>query len=237
MYQKDRKELIVEILKRDKFVSVNDLAKLTYTSASSIRRDLTALENKGVVSRFYGGARLTGSDNIAAPFERRLNKNHIEKNIIAKKASSLLCDNQTIILDSSSSSYYMIPYIAKLKNPTVFTNNMLTAEKLIECGVKTYCTGGTSENNTYVLTGSIACDCIKNICADILFFSTFAIDEDGILSDCTEAENYLRQLMIKSSKTSVFLCDSEKLRTRSLFRLCDVSEIDYIFCDKVIDFL
>ena len=98
MYQKDRKELIVEILKRDKFVSVNDLAKLTYTSASSIRRDLTALENKGVVSRFYGGARLTGSDNIAAPFERRLNKNHIEKNIIAKKASSLLCDNQTIIL-------------------------------------------------------------------------------------------------------------------------------------------
>ncbi len=237
MNKQNRKELIIELIKKEAFITVSELSKLTFTSESSIRRDLAELQKKGIITRTYGGAKLSGSETIAAPFERRISKNKSEKNLIAKKASSLLEDNQTIFLDASSSSYYLIPYIAKLSAPTVFTNNMLSAIKLIENGVKTYCLGGTSENNTCVLTGSLTQDCIKNLHADIVFFSSLALSENGIIYDSNEAETRIRQLMIENSDTTVFLCDSSKLKKHSRFVLCNAEAVDYIFCDTNIDFL
>jgi len=231
MGRDDRKEYILRLLAERGYISVRDLSKLTYTSESSIRRDLQQLEHRGMVSRIYGGVKLRESANIAAPFEQRIQKNHIEKNKLAKKASVLLADNMTIILDGSSTSLYMLPFIAAVHNPIVFTNNMYTAQKSIEKGIKTYCTGGTSENNSCVLTGLFAENCIKNISADIVFFSSMAFSDEGIISGCNEHETTLRKQMIANSKVSVFLCDSSKLHTRSLFPLCHIEDIDYMFCD------
>lgn len=237
MNKQKRQELITELIKKEAFITVSELSRLTFTSQSSIRRDLAELQNKGIITRTYGGAMLSGSETIAAPFERRINKNKFEKSLIAKKASSLLEDKQTIFLDASSSSYYLIPHIAKLSSPTVFTNNMLSAIKLIENGVKTYCLGGTSENNTCVLTGSLTRNCIKSLHADIMFFSSLALSENGIIYGSNEAETRVRQLMMENSDTTVFLCDSGKLKMHSHFVVCNAEEIDYIFCDKNIDFL
>lgn len=231
MTKTTRKELIVNMIAERGYISVKDLSKMTYTSESSIRRDLQELENNGVVSRLYGGVKLRENSNIAAPFEKRIQKNHIEKNKLAKKAARLLKDDMTIILDGSSTALYMLPYIETLHRPIVFTNNMYTAQKSIEKGIKTYCTGGTSENNSCVLTGFLAENNIKSIRADIVFFSSMALSGDGIISGCNEHETTLRKIMIASSETAVFLCDSSKLNTRSLFALCHVNEIDHVFTD------
>lgn len=231
MTRNERKEMILSLIAKQGYISVNDLSKITYTSQSSIRRDLQELENNGLVSRIYGGVKLRESNNIAAPFEKRIQKNHVEKNKITKKAASLLRDNMTIILDGSSTALYMLPYIEALHKPIVFTNNMYTAQKSIEKGIRTYCTGGTSENNSCVLTGLLAENSIRNIGADIVFFSSMALSDDGIITGCNEHETTLRKLMIDSSKLSVFLCDSSKLHSRSIFPLCPVADIDYVFCD------
>ena len=137
----------------------------------------------------------------------------------------------TIILDGSSTALYMLPFIEALHNPVVFTNNMYTAQKSIEKGIKTYCTGGTSENNSCVLTGLLAENNIKNISADIVFFSSMALSDEGIITGCNEHETTLRKIMIANSNLSVFLCDSSKLHTRSTFTLCHMDEIDYVYCD------
>ncbi len=227
----NRKELITNIVTEHGYISVKELSKMTFTSESSIRRDLQELENQGVISRVYGGVRLKENHNIAAPFEMRIQKNHIEKNIISSKAAKLLQDNMTIILDGSTTALYMLPHIQALHNPTVFTNNMYTAQKSIERGIKTYCTGGTSENNSCVLTGVMAENSIRSIYADILFFSSMALADDGYIYGCNEFETMLRKMMIESSRISVFLCDSSKLHNRSIFTLCSINEIDYTICD------
>lgn len=227
----NRKEMITNIVTEQGYISVKELSKMTYTSESSIRRDLQALENQGVISRVHGGVRLRENYNIAAPFEMRIQKNHTAKNIIAAKAAELLQDNMTIILDGSTTALYMLPHIQTLHNPIVFTNNMYTAQKSIERGIKTYCTGGTSENNSCVLTGFIAENSIKNIYADIVFFSSMALADNGIIYGCNEFETMLRKAMIASSKMSVFLCDSAKLHSRSIFTLCSMNDIDYTVCD------
>ena len=222
-----RQEQILNILNERTFITVNELSKLTFTSPSSIRRDLTYLQNNGYVQRTHGGVSLPSPIKGVASFYDRTNKNIKEKRAIAQKASYLLRDGQNIILDSSTTSTFLLPYIAKHKAIKVFTNNLSTALSSIELGIDTHCFGGRSINGSVVLSGAEAYRTLSNIKADMLFFSSQSLSINGDISDSTEEENYMRKLMIKSSKKSAFLCDSDKFNKTSLYRLCNIDNIDF----------
>ena len=227
-----RQEQILEIIRNRNYISVNELARLTYTSPSSIRRDLDAMQNKGLVARSHGGVSLPDSVRGVASLHDRMTKSLAEKRIIAKKASSLLKNGQTVLLDSSSTAGFLVPYLAVLESVTVFTNNLVTAMSLIEAGVKTHCIGGSSICGSAAMSGAEAFRTVSAIKPDILFFSSQSLDSDGVISDSTEEENYMRSLMIESTKKSVFLCDSNKFGTRSVYTLTTVDKIDVTVFDK-----
>ena len=222
----NRQEQILNILNERTFVTVNELSALTFTSPSSIRRDLTYLQNNGLVQRTHGGVSMPSPIKGVASFYDRSKKNIKEKRIIAQKAAHLLKDGQSIILDSSSTATFLLPYIAKLNSVKVFTNNLSTALTAIELGINTHCLGGQSINGSVVLSSTDTYETISSITADILFFSSQSVDIDGTISDSTEEENYMRKLMIKSAKKTVFLCDNEKFNRTSLYKLCNIDDID-----------
>ncbi len=182
--------------------------------------------------RTHGGASILNDTNRAIPLNSRMTKNTINKKKIANIASSLLTDEQVIMLDGSTTSSFMVPHIAKHKNDVLFTNNMITAIHAINYGIKTHCIGGVSVNNSAVLSGPISYQEVASIRSDICFFSSNSLDENGIISDPTEEENYLRSLMIANTNKSVFLCDSEKFNRRSIYTLTCVDKIDYVVFDS-----
>ncbi len=231
----NRQEQILNILNERTFVTVNELSALTFTSPSSIRRDLTYLQNNGLVQRTHGGVSMPSPIKGVASFYDRSKKNIKEKRIIAQKAAHLLKDGQSIILDSSSTATFLLPYIAKLNSVKVFTNNLSTALTAIELGINTHCLGGRSINGSVVLSSTDTYETISSITADILFFSSQSVDIDGTISDSTEEENYMRRLMIKSAKKTVFLCDNEKFNRTSLYKLCNIDDIDIAVFDKAFD--
>ena len=142
-----RHEQILQLLEERAFITVNELAEKTFTSTSSIRRDLTYLQNNGLVVRTHGGVSLPECSNQVASFRDRSHKNIKEKRLIAQKAAALLCDGQSILLDSSSTVTFLLPYIAKKNGISVFTNNLTTALQSIELGIDTYCLGGHAINH------------------------------------------------------------------------------------------
>jgi len=230
-----RQEQILNILNERTFITVNELSALTFTSPSSIRRDLTYLQNNGLVQRTHGGVSMPSPIRGVASFYDRSKKNIKEKRIIAQKTAHLLKGGQSIILDSSSTVTFLLPYIAKLNSVKVFTNNLSTALAAIELGINTHCLGGQSLNGSVVLSSTDTYEAISNITADILFFSSQSIDIDGTISDSTEEENYMRRLMIKSAKKTVFLCDNEKFNRTSLYKLCNIDDIDIAVFDESFD--
>lgn len=228
-----RQEKIIDILNERNYITVQDLAEMMFTSPSSIRRDLTYLQNNGLVQRSHGGVTLPNPLKGVASFYDRSHKNVKEKRIIAKKTSVLLKKGQSILLDGSSTSVFLLPYIAKLDSVTVFTNNLSTALNAIELGIDTHCIGGHSINHSAVLSGSEAYRALQNMNVDILFFSSQSLSANGYISDSTEEENYVRQLMMRTAKTKVFLCDHEKFNTTSLYKFGTLNDIDYaVFDDK-----
>ena len=227
-----RQEQIIELLHANNFMSVERLSELTYTSQSSVRRDLQALENMSLIKRTHGGATVFDGINHAVPLVSRMERNIAEKRQIAKKAAAFLRDGQSIMLDGSSTAGFLVPHIAKHKDIILFTNNMLTAINAINYGIVTHCIGGASVNSSAVLSGTQAYRTISEINTDILFFSSQSLGRDGYISDPIPEENYVRQLMLKHAKTAVFLCDSEKFGSESLYRLTSVDEIDACVFDK-----
>lgn len=228
----NRQNEILEILSNSNYISVNELARMTFTSPSSIRRDLTYLQNNGLVKRSHGGVTLPTPISGVASFYSRKQKNVSAKRLIAQKAASLLHDGQKILLDGSSTVTFLLPYIAKLNSVTLFTNNISTALNAIELGINTHCIGGQSVNGSAVLSGTEAYQYVSSLYVDIMFFSSQSLDKNGIISDSTEEENYLRSLMINASAKTVFLCDSEKFNTRSFFTLTTLDKIDIAVFDK-----
>ena len=111
-----RQEEILELLNEHSFITVERLSEVTYTSPSSIRRDLAKLENLSLIKRTHGGASIFNAANQAVPLNSRMTKNITEKRKIAKKAATLLNDGQAVMLDGSSTAGHLVPYIAKRKD-------------------------------------------------------------------------------------------------------------------------
>ena len=230
-----RQEKILKILNERLFISVGELAELTFTSPSSVRRDLSAMQNKGLVRRTHGGASLPEYTGGVASFHDREHRSIKEKRLIAKRAASLLSDGQSILLDSSSTAAFLLPYIAKLNSPTLFTNNLETAIRAVELGIDTHCLGGRSVNGSAALSGPETFKALMQIKVDIFFFSSQSIDEKGNISDATEEENFVRGVMLGRADKSVFLCDSTKFGTSSVYRLASLSDIDCAVFDEPYD--
>ena len=102
MFDLERQNLIVELLKKNKSMSVAKLSELLYVSEPTVRRDLTHLEEQGAIIRTHGGAVLRDTENREIPLMFRESQNNSAKKIIAEKASAFIGNGKVIFMDASS---------------------------------------------------------------------------------------------------------------------------------------
>lgn len=228
MKEKQEKS-ILEYLQTEQFATVDDLAQKLFVSPSTVRRKLTELQERGLVSRTHGGVKINDENNFQPSFTYRIHQNSYEKKKIALSAIKLIKNGDLIFLDGTTSSFFIAEYLSEFNNLRVITNGVDTLSLLAKNGVCAYSTGGqVQEQNRSVLVGKYALDMIDNFHADIAFFSAQSVDTNGEIYDCFEEENFIRKAMIKNAKTKVFLCDSTKLGKTSSFHLCSLQDADYI---------
>ena len=235
MKENKEKELL-NILQEKQFIGVEELASLLYVSPATIRRELTKLQNKGLILRTHGGAKINDSNNFTPNFDLRAHTNSLEKRKIAISAIKLIKNGDVIFLDGSTSSYLVAEYLKEFLDIRVMTNGIDTLSLLAKNKVKGYSTGGAiSDVNQSTLVGELAHETVSSIHANIYFFSAQSVDENGEIYDCFEQENYLRKHMMKNSDVKVLLCDDTKINRRSPFYLCNISEIDYVISNADLD--
>lgn len=229
----ERKKQILELLLKEKKVSVKALANQLYISEPSIRRDLCELEKQKLLRRVHGGAILEehSESHLKIPFLLREMEDYDAKNIIAQKAIELVRDGDVIMLDASSSAYALIPLLTQRANVTVITSGVKALLRLAECGINAYSTGGHLIASCLSLTDSDSHGMISHYNADLAIFSCRGISPDGMLTDLSIEENLVRRQMMAHAKRSVLLCAGEKFNKTYLHNLCHVSELDLILSD------
>ncbi len=224
-----RQEKVLELLKNNQNISVSQIATQLHVSEPTIRRDFTELEKRGIITKFYGGARVNKiAPDSEIPFILRENEKSSAKAEMGRKAASFVRDGMVILLDGSTSAFHIVPYLANFKDLIVVTSGAKTAIALADMNIRTYCTGGQMIIHSYSYVGEQAENFIRSINADLLFFSCHGLAEDGRMTDVSVEEANLRKVMFEHSKKKILLCDDSKFGKLYFYNMGNASDADEI---------
>lgn len=231
MLQIERQQSILDYLRQHRSAKISELAAGIYTSEASVRRDLAAMEAEGLVERVYGGVILAQHKNDVIPPELRDGVNSAAKEAIAQEAAALINDGDTVFFDSSSTVRRICSHIKRRKNLKIITNNIRICKELQDTDIEIYVTGGEYFKKRHCFLGPYAERFLESVNADSVFFSCKGLSESGFVTDVSENEIALRQMMLRQAKKSYFLCDDSKLGEVCTFSLCHVSELTEVLCN------
>jgi len=235
MYQKERLDGIVDILKLHGYVTVKFLKDTLHYSTATVNRDLNTLEKQKIVHRSWGGVELVKNRGVSLPF--RYHKMKSIKARLGKRAAELVHDGDTVFLDATTTTEYISHYLIDKKDITVITNNIAIVGYLSEFSIKVICLGGKVTEAPSMLDGYETVENAGRYNADKMFFSTGAISSDGIIGS-GEMYDALHRTMAANSDKVYYMADHEKIDVRvpiNLFTLGDIDGVvtDYIFSDEV----
>ena len=232
-FMKITSETIYNAICKNGVVKVTDLARQYNLSASTVRRKLDELEKDGLITRTHGGVKSVEDDLTVTSFATRVHTNVAEKRRIALKAIKLIREGDVIFLDASSTTYFLTEYLNEFSKIKVITNGIDTLAALSAKGISAYSTGGkVSRESPSVLVGQFARNAVYGVHADVAFFSVHGINENGEIFDTNQSCNEITSCMIKCSDKVVCLCDNTKIGKSGAFKVCDVSDVDYVVCDR-----
>lgn len=232
MLMNERRQQILSILQQRKFVTVDKLCEMLYSSPATIRRDLAEMSDQGMLSRLRGGAELPEGSNSDMPLLLRFQKEKVKKEIIAELTSRYFKDAVTVFMDSSSTVYYLARQFKDYTGKSVITNGLATANFLNEhTSATVYCTGGRIFHQSGFV-GSHAVETIKSFCADLFFFSCCGFSDNNGPTEAEEENAVIKRAMIQNAKKKVLLCDSTKFERDYFCRVCSLDSIDLIVTDK-----
>lgn len=234
----ERQERVLELLRQRKTSPLEELARELDVSASTIRRDLDALEARGLVERTHGGVIYRGEheDEIqhSIALAERMKEHVEEKKEIARFAATLVSSQMTILLDGGSTVIYTARQI-EARPLQVVTNSLGIANIFADDdGVELVLIGGTLYPRSGVLVGPIATGCVVDLHADLLLFSLAGIYENAGFNQNLEMAQ-VEQVMLQQAARSVLLMDSSKFGRKSLTRVCGLDEVDQIVTDSKVD--
>ena len=131
MLTEQRFDIILKLLEEKKSVTVTELRELLDASESTVRRDITALDKAGKLTKVFGGAvalnhKVTAYEPTVA---QKLELNKEEKQKIAKYAASLITPDDFVYLDAGTTTGLMLEYLAGIRAAFV-TNAVSHAQTL-----------------------------------------------------------------------------------------------------------
>ena len=228
----ERRDEIIAFLSDKDYVTVEELAEKFSVSSVTIRSDLDALEQKGLLHRTHGGATSPEQKSIARLVTKTINEYKSEKEIIAEASSRFISRGDTVIIDSGSTTVHVTNFLSD-KKVTMVTGSLLALERVLnDESVEVVVLGGSLRRFSLGAIGYFTRLQLEKLHADIFFMGASGYTEEGIFcSNVIESET--KMAMIKSSSKTCFLADSSKDGTRAFARVCSWSDIDIFVTDKI----
>ncbi|CAI8779117.1 MULTISPECIES: DeoR family transcriptional regulator [Kosakonia] len=231
----ERREQIIQRLRQQGSVQVNDLSTLFGVSTVTIRNDLAFLEKQGIAVRAYGGALICDGNAPATEpsVEDKSALNTGLKRGIALAAADMIKPGHRVILDSGTTTYEIARMMKQHQDVIVMTNGMNVANALLDAeGVELLMTGGHLRRQSQSFYGDQAEQSLQNYHFDILFLGVDAIDLERGVSTHNEDEARLNRRMCEVAERIIVVTDSSKFNRLSLHKIIDTQRIDMIITDE-----
>lgn len=231
LLMEERRELILEELMKEGAVHVSKLAEKYSVTYETVRKDLTYLENKGLLVKSHGGATLK-QNAIEHSFQVREKENAQYKKMIAQKALEIIPDNSSIIIGTGSTTLELAQLLASKSGYKIFTDSIPVASLLIKSKNQVFLFGGELRERSSSVFGGWTVSQINQIQVDLCFLGTDGFSNlDGPTSP-SSSDVFVDQAIINHSEKRYILGDYTKFERKSLYKICDWSEITALITNK-----
>ncbi|MBT0731238.1 glucitol operon DNA-binding transcriptional repressor SrlR [Rosenbergiella nectarea] len=228
----ERQAQILEYLQQNGHTSVETLIAHFNTTGTTIRKDLTRLQQGCAVIRTYGGVMLN-RDEGDQPIDKKTLINIDRKKRIAARAATLISEGDSLICDAGSTVLQMVPHLAKFNSITVMTNSLSIVVELNEFDNDQVILmpGGTYRRTSASFHGSLAESAFSHFSFDKLFIGADGVDMNAGVTTFNEVFA-VSQAMCHAAKEIVLLVDSSKFGRRSPNVVCSLSRVDVLITDN-----
>lgn len=229
----ERKQQILALLERKRYVTVEELSTELFVSLPTVRRDLAALEQEGALTRTHGGASYNQAGTQVAPFILREKNNYEEKQIIGNIAAGLIENGDTLFISSSSTTLAMVRQLSPDLHMQVLTNGMTMAQVIGQYpNANVYIPAG---HYTYEDDGIYGPDVVESVSkrfAKYGFICCDGVDMEHGLTVNRDTELFLERAFRKNCEKLVLLVDHTKFDTHFFYQSMELSEVDILVTDQ-----
>lgn len=211
----ERERRILEILLSEKRAEVSDLARRLDVSQVTVRKDLDALERRGVILRAHGHALLRSPDDMSG----HLAYHYEEKLLIARAAARLVSSGETVMIESGSCCALLAEELAA-KSVSIITNSAFIAARVRAFpGAKVILLGGAYQNDSEVTVGPLLAQCARSFLVDRLFIGADGFSPEAGFTNSDHMRAQAVRDMAAQASGVVVLTESEKFSRRGVVPL------------------
>ena len=229
-----RYQTILDLLRQEDVVKVNDLSARFDVSIETIRRDLKYLEDQHLLRRIHGGAVKASPTAETTQREERQVRFWQEKLELGETACRLVREGQVIAMDASTINHAAAIALKKhFQSLTVITNYLPVINELSQKqGFTILIPGGVCRYGEQSIIGPMAEENMSALHADVGFISMSGISLDGGMTDFGIDEITIKKKIMQNSSVNYVLADSSKFDHTSLIRVCSLQEVKAIVTDS-----
>lgn len=226
-YVDKRRASILEQIIEKPGIRVEELAEKYMVSPITIRRDLQYLEDQKKLVRFYGGAM------VPPEIVKEEDEIAMYRTLIAQYVASLVEDEDSIFINTSSNALQAVSFIKNKKHVTVITNNGKAIYTEHAQDVNIVLTGGELLYPKETMVGEFAERNLRNVYAKKAFIGCRGISAAaGMTTEIANEVNLNRLMITRIASEAYVLADHTKIGKRSSFRTCGLNKIAHVITDE-----
>ncbi|GAA3403693.1 DeoR/GlpR family DNA-binding transcription regulator [Paenibacillus hodogayensis] len=228
----ERYEKIVQLVNERGSIRVSELSELCEVTEETIRRDLDRLEQGGRLRRSHGGAVSVKDQQSETPYAEREVTYAEEKRRIAREAVKRIAPNERILLDASSTAWYMAAQLPDIPL-TVLTNSIKVAMELAgKEKIEVISTGGLLASRSLSYIGPLAERSLDAYHVNKTFLSCKGVHLERGISESHELQARLKQKMIGMADRVILLADASKFGVQAFTHVAALDEVHEIVTDR-----
>lgn len=231
----DRLSAVLDDIAQHGSVDVLKLASRLGVSGATIRRDLRALHDQGLLLRTHGGA-MAKDVGLELPIRYKAARRHAEKRRIGVEAARLVEEGAVVGMTGGTTATEVARALADLQDITVVTNALnIAAELVLRPNIRLLVAGGKARHASYELVGPTAEAMVAEYHFDITFIG---VDGLTVSEGCTthdEMEARTDLAFIRQSRRNVVIADSSKVGRIRFAKICDIAAVSDLVTDTDID--
>jgi DeoR/GlpR family transcriptional regulator of sugar metabolism len=239
MLARHRQSLILEDIRRTGSARVSDLTQRLGVSDMTIRRDLEALAQAGLIEKVHGGAVLPGAPSSHEPgFEAKSLLEKPQKEAIARAAAALVAPGTAIALSAGTTTYVLAQLLLDVPGLTIVTNSVRVAG-IFSAARPAAPLGGTAQvvltggvrTPSDALVGPIADSAIRSLHVDQLFLGCHGIDLTAGLTTPNLAEAETNRAFVHAARRVTVVADHTKWGIVGLSSFARLDQVDTLITD------